>query len=113
MQFCDSKCQWCARNWFNWLKAREANMSRSKSGVAFNDAIVTSKYKVGQTVTYNGHKGLIVKVPEYKAADGFYRVKVEFTLDKYSWTWFVNTEDLSHALNSNDLSSFSVYRDCF
>lgn len=28
MQFCDAKCGWCARNWFQWLKAREAQMSQ-------------------------------------------------------------------------------------
>lgn len=27
MQFCDATCGWCARNWFNWLKSREAQMS--------------------------------------------------------------------------------------
>ena len=59
-------------------------MSRPKDGIAFNDAIITSKFKVGQKVRYNNHNGVVIKVPGYKSIDGFYRVRVEFTFDKYS-----------------------------
>lgn len=36
MQHCDSKCQWCARNFWNWLKSREYQMNMPMgSGTSF------------------------------------------------------------------------------
>jgi hypothetical protein len=40
---CDQTCGWCARDWFKWLKAREANMRRTlPDGSNFANAAATS-----------------------------------------------------------------------
>ena len=43
MQFCDSKCQHCARKFWNWLKSREFQMNMAlDGGTSFASAAATS-----------------------------------------------------------------------
>lgn len=44
MQHCDSKCQWCARQWWKWLKSREHQMNMPWEGAekSFAEAALTS-----------------------------------------------------------------------
>lgn len=44
MQHCDARCGWCARNWWRWLKSREAQMSLLRPGqtTSFAQAAATS-----------------------------------------------------------------------
>lgn len=46
MQFCDSTCQWCARQFFRWWKDRANKQNREHGGRSgdgsFNAAAATS-----------------------------------------------------------------------
>lgn len=44
MQRCDQRCPWCARDFWNWLKARERQMSIPQKGMttSFAEAARTS-----------------------------------------------------------------------
>lgn len=44
MQACDQRCGWCAKNFWCWLKAREAQMSVPRKGekTTFTQAALTS-----------------------------------------------------------------------
>ena len=49
-RFCDSTCSFCAREFWNWLKSRNAQMSMSlDGGTSFADAAASSVGAIGPT----------------------------------------------------------------
>jgi hypothetical protein len=55
MQHCDQHCGFCAREWFAWLKAREAQMSVPRKSRKFWDRATNRVVKVplNETVSHS------------------------------------------------------------
>ena len=87
MQVCDQTCGHCAREFFRWWHETEAKMSRgvkkkNVSSPPFMQEVVSSRLKEGMVVTFGPggcFRGEIVKVPEFRALDGVWRVGVMVT----------------------------------
>lgn len=57
MQNCDQTCYWCATNWWEWLKAREGQMSTPRKNRKFSvtnpdGSFTVKKVPVTETVTF-------------------------------------------------------------
>ena len=99
MQYCDSKCQWCARQFWTWLKAREAMMSKPhirKHNPAFNSNIISSRLKDGSRVQYGLYTGTVRHLSPYRGVDGMHWCRVEFELYGTRWYWTVPVEELKN-----------------
>lgn len=97
MQYCDSKCQWCARQFWTWLKSREYQMSRPRStSPPYNAELVTSRLKDGSKVQYGLYTGTVRHLSPYRGIDGVHWCMVEFDLYGTKWCWTVPVEELKN-----------------
>ena len=102
MQSCNSKCGHCARNFWNWLKGREAQMrSDHKGGTPFAEAARTSvsrKLQFGAPMKYKNYNVLVVRDPGFSGLDGRHWVSVQVvgqtTYDGSAWEMHVERKDL-------------------
>jgi len=95
-QHCDQTCSWCARQFWRWLKAREAQMwaprTKRAERTPFNAEVVTSRLKAGQAVwdVRYGRAGTAVNVVPYVGIDGTQRCRIDFG----AWTWDLDVRDV-------------------
>lgn len=98
MQTCDQHCNWCARNWWAWLKSREAAMSRSLDGgtsFASAAAVRPMKLEKGVPMQFRGQTVTVVSDSGFLGLDGRHWVCITWKgLDGTVWKMHVERGDL-------------------